>query len=1136
MAGDWNMTVCTDSNDHNIDTLNMSAPPGLGRSRILADVCDSFSISDPYRCLHPHTRDYTFIPRSGKNNRSRLDFFLISDKLLFMVNSCSISLALDTTLFDHKSIFLSLRKPLKSLKNYINPKIFSHPRFESVVACAVTETYLHHADLDADPDLDVEAGLAEVGNLILKLREANELEFEIKFEGSSEENLLRLEGLNAEIRMLVDDLPGPDHLSDINLNCTNDIFLEVLTGNIRNALVAFQTWMKKIENCRISLITKKLNTLKTDYVTNQKEIFQLETVLTGIREENLELKVRNMKIFEHLHNERPSPLFLNLVKDRNVKKLSCVLGDKGESFPDDNARNEHIVKYFEKVYRKRKNGDNVNYESCIQDFLGPDILNHNVVRDSILTEDERRDLDLPLSLDELDKSMESANMKSAPGQDGFSNLLLKKVWKYIRIPLHKYALHCFDTGILTANFRSATIKLIPKKGDYSNLKNWRPISLLSNLYKILSRAITARLNKVNNRVCSRAQKGYNSQRYVQEVLINVCETIKYCKENGTRAGVLAVDMAKAFDTLDHRFIFQVYKFFGLGDNIIKWLQLCGNHRQACIMLDDQINSRYFSLESGRPQGDNISPITFNFCEQILIFKLELDPMVEKIPRAMRSRVAAVSPFRFESNRETACNESLADDNTVLTLLSRDSLQCIKNILLEFENISGLACNYDKTVLMPIQVPTEAEMDFIVDLGFRTTEKINLLGAEITPNLEDLSNNFLKIKEKISKLIRFWERFKLSLPGRISIAKTFLVSQLNYLGCVFQVPSVYLDEIQALIHNFIKKNLNISRERMTRPVELGGVGFFNLEEFLMSQKCSWIFRAHRSTIDNWRYDLYDAAPGNNILLLKRSDINRSIHPILYDIVTCYEKFYNVFVRCAANYEKSYIFCNDLFCRADNRSLLIDDKFFPRNFYLNNLNYIRTLKFIDCFRNGRFKSYEEWQAEIPELSINLWLGLRNAIMLFKNNNTIKQDNKSENISEFALSLKRGSRKIRKYFDYAKNSKLILKDVNTVKSFFQIVSHVPIKFEYLGDWISCWNFNPLTNDLKKFVFNCRFNSLPLNNRLHSFLKDIDPRCTFCRLGDPNTTERDSFRHCFFCAHLLETFSMDYSVDLTLKLTMNL
>jgi hypothetical protein len=90
-------------------------------------------------------------------------------------------------------------------------------------------------------------------------------------------------------------------------------------------------------------------------------------------------------------------------------------------------------------------------------------------------------------------------------------------------------------------------------------------------------------------------------------------------------------MAKAFDTLNHKFIEQVYRFFGLGENIIKWLLLLGNQRQACITLENGSNSRYIYLECGRPQGDNLSPITFNFCEQILLFRLELDPGVEKVP-------------------------------------------------------------------------------------------------------------------------------------------------------------------------------------------------------------------------------------------------------------------------------------------------------------------------------------------------------------------------------------------------------------------------------------------------------------------------------------------------------------------------
>jgi hypothetical protein len=181
----------------------------------------------------------------------------------------------------------------------------------------------------------------------------------------------------------------------------------------------------------------------------------------------------------------------------------------------------------------------VDYSNCIEEFLGVEILNSPVVANSRITVQEREILDRPLSIQELDESLQNCNLRSAPGADGFSNKLIKKCWKYLRLPLFNYSNHCFVSGILTPNFRSASIKLIPKKGDITQLKNWRPISLLSNMYKILSRAINARLKKIVNRICSRAQKGYNNERYVQEVLINVCETIAHCKTDQIRGSVLA---------------------------------------------------------------------------------------------------------------------------------------------------------------------------------------------------------------------------------------------------------------------------------------------------------------------------------------------------------------------------------------------------------------------------------------------------------------------------------------------------------------------------------------------------------------------------------------------------------------------
>jgi hypothetical protein len=278
------------------------------------------------------------------------------------------------------------------------------------------------------------------------------------------------------------------------------------------------------------------------------------------------------------------------------------------------------------------------------------------------------------------------------------------------------------------------------------------------------------------------------------VLINVCESIQFCRDSGTRAGIIAVDMAKAFDTLDHRFIDQVYKFFGMGENIIKWLKLLGNKRQACIALNEKFNSRYFDLGSGRPQGDNLSPITFNFCEQILIFKLELDPIVAKIPRHVENIITPSEPFLFESNRETCNNESLADDNTIITLLTDNSLGGIRDILSQFGRISGLECNYDKTVLLPVLPPTPEEEIVISGAGFKMVSSFRLLGMDITRNFSDIGANFIRIKDKILDLIRYWERFKLSLAGILAIAKTFLVSQLNYLGCVFSPPDNVLDEI------------------------------------------------------------------------------------------------------------------------------------------------------------------------------------------------------------------------------------------------------------------------------------------------------------------------------------------------------
>ncbi len=71
------------------------------------------------------------------------------------------------------------------------------------------------------------------------------------------------------------------------------------------------------------------------------------------------------------------------------------------------------------------------------------------------------------------------------------------------------------------------------------------------------------------------------------------ESIRYCNNNNVNGAIVAVDMAKAFDTLSHGYIRDVFRFFNFGPYITNWLELIGENRNACIMLDDGSYSKKF---------------------------------------------------------------------------------------------------------------------------------------------------------------------------------------------------------------------------------------------------------------------------------------------------------------------------------------------------------------------------------------------------------------------------------------------------------------------------------------------------------------------------------------------------------------
>jgi len=222
------------------------------------------------------------------------------------------------------------------------------------------------------------------------------------------------------------------------------------------------------------------------------------------------------------------------------------------------------------------------------------------------------------------------------------------------------------------------------------------------------------------------------------------------------------------------------------------------------MIDGQLNTDMFDLERGNAQGDTISPFLFNLGYQILLFKLELSLQIEGILSEFAALVEPAQDIVFlpHGNAQQVIVQdpkafALADDCSLLLKLDPDNLRRVIEVLNNFENISGLGCNLEKTALMPLGVMGQVPQE-IIDIGFEIKVEITLLGAKIKNTGICYSNNIELIIEKIRKQSNYWKRFNLSLPGRISIAKTFLYSQINYLGCFLPITQEDIKRISSTV--------------------------------------------------------------------------------------------------------------------------------------------------------------------------------------------------------------------------------------------------------------------------------------------------------------------------------------------------
>jgi hypothetical protein len=361
---------------------------------------------------------------------------------------------------------------------------------------------------------------------------------------------------------------------------------------------------------------------------------------------------------------------------------------------------------------------------------------------------------------------------------------------------------------------------------------------------------------------------------------------------------------------------------------------------------------------------------------------------------------------------------------------------------------------------------------------------------------------------------FWDRFRLTLPGRITVAKTFMVAQLNYAGSFLKPSDIIISEIQEIINNFVKGSMNIAREKICSTTASGGLGMLILSDFLAAHRCAWISRAHRLQIDNWRYDLKSCSPNYNIAQVRPCDVDSNLHPILYNLVCDFRDFYGNFSKVNGNYKAAYIFDNPAFCWGPDFTGTLNINSLGPAFYTANRNLIRKLKFSDCFIGRNFKTVAEFATDGLNLSWARWMQLRTCIL--RSRDLLKKDEisdkKIDNIDNFLLSDRKGSKRFRMFFEKA-NFTAVNPQTNRALNTFARLIDLPVPaVDSVEKIFLSWTHSFIGNRTRDFIFKFRNNYLALNNRVNAYNQQVDPRCTFCRIRDPATVQRESLSHTFY------------------------
>ena len=799
-VGDFNVTLNPQKDNKNY--LGDNNPQARNA---IKDKMDEYNLIDIYRELNPDSSKF-YWKKHNELKFARLDYFLISTSLLPYIEKADI---LTTAFSDHSPVILDIDfSKFKRGRGFwkFNNSLIKDTEYVKVVKECIKDVVTENAIVNRDPNY--------ISNLS-----------------------------SGDLAIFLRDLT-PEYLQSLELKINPQVLLDLILLRIRRETIKYSSARKKERQTQELLLLHELEILENRLNDNNHTSIDINEALQLKKQELEELYsyqangayVRARAKIK-TEGERPTKLFCSLEKHngvlRHIPKLIVDKEDTKVTITNQEDIEEETFKYYGKLFSCQDNG-----EDDIETFL-----NETCESCPRITSNQKSKMEGLLTDQEITYYIKSCKNNVSPGSTGYTNEFYNFFWRDLRVFILNSINHSFQTGTLPITQRLGILTLIPKgEKDKTFLKNWRPLTLLNSIYKILSGCIANRIKPCLETIIHGDQKGFVSNRYIGEAVRSTYDIIQWAKDNNKTGVILLIDFEKAYDSLSFSYINKCLKFLDFGEDLIKWVNILLNNFYTVINHCGNL-SKQFNIGRGARQGDPIASYLFIISIEILMHRLRKSRNINF----------------FKVNNFAHCLEIYADDCTIFLQPCERSLRKCLEILGSFHNLSGLKISVTKTKAIWFGSGHNNDYELCPDLKLDWDKNFKLLGINFHNNLERMETNFKDKIDEIKKLLNAWFYRKLTPYGKICLIKTLALSKLSHIALV--IPSLEkkdLQELEKIIYTFLwdKKPDKVNRKDACLSENAGGLGLIDISKFWRSFKFSW-FRRLLNTKAFWPVILRDS---------------------------------------------------------------------------------------------------------------------------------------------------------------------------------------------------------------------------------------------------------------------------------------